>query len=200
MARIDRHKEYYKDAYYHLFNRGSNKCDIFLDQEDYFFYLKKIKIYKEKYEIEFVNYSLSGNHYHYTVKQLSDISVSKFMHILHTSYVYYFNRKYARSGPLFQDRYKQRIISKMEYLTWLSAYINGNNEIHKNVKKSENWQYSSYLDYAGRRNGTLCNKDIILSQFKSRGDYIKYVNDVISKSQEKKYNQKYADYIFDEKS
>ena len=200
MARIDRHKEHYKDAHYHLFNRGSNKCDIFLDQEDYFFYLKKIKIYKAKYEIEFINYSLSANHYHYTVKQLSEIPVSKFMHILHTSYVYYFNKKYERVGPLFQDRYKQRIISKTEYLIWLSAYINGNNEIHGNVKESKDWQYSSYLDYAGKRKGTLCNKDIVLAQFKDFKEYINYVKDVIKKSRERKYVQKYADYIFDEKS
>ena len=134
------------------------------------------------------------------MKQLSETPVSKFMHILHTSYVYYFNKKYTRNGPLFQDRYKQRIVSKMEYLVWLSAYVNGNNEIHRNVKKSEDWQYSSYLDYAGKRNGVLCNKDIIFSQFKNCDDYIKYVNSVINKSQERKYIQKYADCIFNEGS
>ena len=198
MARIDRHKQHNKGLFYHLFNRGVNKNNIFIDQEDYFFYLKKIKIYKAKYEIEFINYSLSANHYHYTVKQLSEIPVSKFMHILHTSYVYYFNKKYTRVGPLFQDRYKQRIISKTEYLIWLSAYINGNNEIHGNIKKLENRQYSSYLDYAGKRNGTLCNKNIILSQFKDSKEYINYVNDVIQKSRERKYIQKYSALSFDE--
>ena len=164
MARIDRHKQHCKGLFYHLFNRGVNKNDIFIDQEDYFFYLKKIKAYKEKYKIEFINYSLSANHYHYTVEQLSEIPISKFMHVLHTSYAYYFNKKYQRVGPLFQDRYKQRIISKTEYLVWLSAYINGNAEIHGYVEKSEEWQYSSYLDYAEKRKGTICNKNIILSQ------------------------------------
>ena len=198
MARIDRHKKHYKDAYYHIFNRGINKHDIFLDQEDYYFYLKKIKIYKDKYQVEFINYSLSPNHYHYTIKQLNDIPVSKFMHLLHTSYAYYFNKKYKRCGPLFQDRYKQRIISSDEYLMWLSAYINGNSEIHGITKRSDDWQYSSYLDYAGKRNGILCNKEIIFSHFTDCKKYIDYVEDVIQKSKDIKYVQKYSNILFDE--
>lgn len=186
MARIDRHKTHQKGAFYHLFNRGVAKSNIFNDQQDYFYYLNKIRKYKDLFKIEIINYNLMPSHYHYTVKQLSEIPISKFMHTLHTSYVYYFNKKYKRVGPLFQDRFKQRIISDEKYFLWLSAYINGNAQIHKIVSDVKNWQYSSYLDYIGLRHGTLCNINEIMKNFKNIAEYLEFVQFVIKECQNKK--------------
>jgi len=157
MPRTQKILQHFKGTTCHIFNRGVQKDKIFLEDEDYIFYLKRIRKYKEMYGIEFLNYNLLPNHFHYTIRQIEDNSytqchlppqangteekeqissaiclgeqmalgkqiktnrtpISKFMHVLHNSYAHYFNKKYKRSGHVFQDRYKQRIIEDDSYL------------------------------------------------------------------------------------
>lgn len=254
MPRIQKKLQHFKGTICHIFNRGVQKDKIFLEEEDYIFYLKRIKKYKEMYGIEFLNYNLLPNHFHYTIRQVGDSAIcsqkqmalneatgtdgagkqdvgenrchllskqmapnkangaettgagkvdkvpvalgatgtdrtpiSKFMHVLHNSYAHYFNKKYKRSGHVFQDRYKQRIVEDDAYIMWLSAYINGNAQIHKIVENAKDWPYSSYLDYIGKRNGTICNnKEIIQVYFRGADDYRQYVEEVVKDTQEKK--------------
>ena len=182
--------------YYHIYNRGVDKREVFLNDDDYIRFIKSIKEYNDTktygrfqnrgstsgyFEveplIELVAYCLNPNHYHFILKQLEEGGVSKFMQKLSTSYTMYFNKKYDRSGALFQGRFKSIHIDTNEYLLHLSVYVNKNNFIHgyKNSgTKSpigdlvpEFWQYSSYLDYIGKRDGKLCNNEVILGQFKN---------------------------------
>lgn len=180
-------KDFYKGAVYHAYNRGVNKNKIFLDDKDYLAYLKRVRKYKEIYEIDIICYSLIPNHYHYLLKQKSDISISKFMKSLHTSYGQYFNRRHNRIGPLFQDRYKQVVVEDNDKLLLLSAYINANAKIHGLVDSIEKYLYSSYLDYVGLRDGTLCNKDVILKQFgNNKKDYRGFVGNNVDEFRIKK--------------
>ncbi len=137
--------------------------------------------------VDIVCYCLNPNHYHFILKQLTNNSISKFMHKLDLGYTHYFNfnQKNNRSGSLFQGRFKAKHINKNEYLLWLSGYVNGNTEIHK-IAKSENYKWCSYQDYLNKRNGTLCNKEIILSQFKNTEEYQKYVDIVMKESNKRK--------------
>ena len=135
--------------------------------------------------VEFICYSLIPNHYHFILRQLADQGISKFMHKLEMGYAKYFNRKYGRLGALFQGKFQAVHIKTNEYVLYLSGYANGNIEIHK-IAKAEEWNWSSYKDYLGLRNGTLCNKEIILSQFKNVEDYKKYVEMVIENSSRRK--------------
>ena len=139
--------------------------------------------------VEIVCFCLNPNHYHFVLKQLAEDGISKFMHKLDLGYTNYFNKKYDRSGSLFQGTFKEAHIKTNEYLLYLSGYANGNVEIHK-IAKAEDWQWSSYRDYLGLRNGTLCNKEIILSQFKSVEEYKEYVDLVIKNSSERKEEMK----------
>lgn len=68
--------------------------------------------------------------------------------------------------------------------------MNGNAEIHK-IAKAENYKWCSYQDYLGKRNGTLCNKEIILSQFKNTEEYKKYVEMTIKESSKRKNMEEY---------
>lgn len=100
--------------------------------------------------------------------------ISKFMQKVGTGYTNYFNKKYKRSGSLFQGKFKSIHIDTNEYLLHLSAYVNRNDFIHGYDKKD--WEYSSYLDYVGKRNGKLCNKEIILGQFRNKKDYADFMD------------------------
>ena len=107
------------------------------------------------------------------------------MHKLGQGYTQYFNYKYNRTGSLLESTYKAIHIKTDEYLLYLSAYINGNSGIHR-IARPEEWIWSSHRDYLGLRNGTLCNKNVILKDFQNVQEYREYVNIVINKSGERK--------------
>ena len=147
--------------------------------------------------VEIIAYCLNSNHYHLILKQISEKGVEKFMHKVSTGYTNYFNRKCERSGALFQGRFKSIHVDSNEYLLYLSAYVNRNNFIHSyNSKGSstplgEEWKYCSAADYIGKRNGTLCNKSIILDQFKD-GEYEEFLDKNAQHLKEKKDFARYC--------
>ena len=141
--------------------------------------------------VEVITYSLIPNHFHLILRQLVDNGISNFMHKLGTSFTNYFNKKYDRSGSLFQGAYKIIQVKNNNYLLWLSAYINGNIEIHQ-IEKAKLYKWSSLKNFLGKeQNEILGNIDIILSQFRDYQDYKIFVNQVIKESKTKKEMEKY---------
>ena len=142
--------------------------------------------------VSLIAYCLNPNHYHLLIKQIADKGIEKFMHKLGLSYTQYFNAKNNRSGSLFQGPYKSAPIKTDAQLLYISAYINGNHEIHKisngvnKISKADEWKYSSYLDYLRKRKGNLCNKKVILDQFENIQEYKDYIKSVIKNSKEMK--------------
>ncbi len=127
-----------------------------------------------------VCYCLMPNHFHFLIRQNADVSISKLINKVFTSYVRYFNKKYDRVGYLLQDRFKAVLIDNDEYLLWLSAYIHQNPKVAGLVKDLRNYRWSSYPEYIGhisQESSLPCDKEIILDQFKSTGDYVNFVNE-----------------------
>ena len=156
-------KNSYQGGYYHIYNRGNHKQDIFLEKADYLGYLERLRKYKEKHKISIICYCLIPNHIHLLARQDGDSPLYKFMHSLHTSYSMYFNRKHDKVGHLFQNRFKQKEITNDEYLLQVSSYIHLNPLIGGLIEKLEDYQWSSYPDYIDLRYGTLCEKEMALS-------------------------------------
>lgn len=196
--------------YYHVYNRGVDKREIFQDEKDYLKFLRNLKDFNNKsyYEqriqeleskkergsflfrkdktVSIVAYSLLPNHYHLILKQLKDNGISNFMHKVGTSFTNFFNKKYNRSGRLFQGPYKTIHVNDNNYLLWLSGYVNGNVEIHR-IEKTKNYKWSSFNSFIEKgRNEILNDKDIILSQFKNSRDYKIFVDEVIKDSRKRK--------------
>jgi putative transposase len=220
-----RKTEFANGEYYHIYNRGVDKREVFLGGKDYERFLLSIKEFNredaigslyEKYLrekkinrvgesgggstsimevepprlIEIIAYCLNPNHYHIIIKQEQNNSIVKFMQKLGTSYAMYFNKKFERSGVLFQGKFKSIHINSNEYLLLLSAYVNANHEIHGFLEKD--WPYSSFLDYTGKRDGKLCNKEIILGQFDNNfGEYEKYIKNNANYFKDKKELEEY---------
>ena len=132
--------------YYHVYNRGVEKRDIFMDRSDRVRFHRMLHIsnstrpvvYKliqrlplDKIEVDdkivaIGAYVLMNNHFHLLVKEISEGGVSTFMEKLTTSYSKYFNLKNKRVGPLFQGRFKAEHVDSDEYLKYLYAYIHLN--------------------------------------------------------------------------
>ena len=134
--------------FYHIYNRGVEGRDIFLDQPDYSRFLLGMKafnnaksifslsrhikheetnqFFKQEPIVEFVCYTLMPNHYHFIVRQLKDEGISRFMQRLGTAYTKYFNKRYERAGVLFQGLFKSKHISDDSYLMHVSRYVHLN--------------------------------------------------------------------------
>lgn len=203
--------QFVTDYFYHIYNRGVEKRDIFLDDADHFRFIRGLYEFNDsnptalskminfrgrsselpevsedgprhlsrKKIVEIVCFCLMPNHFHLLLKQIRDNGIPLFMKKLATGYAMYFNTKYKRSGVFFQGRYKAIIVEKEEYLLHLSRYIHlnpveliepqwkerGIKDKNKVFSFLENYRWSSYPDYIGKKNFpsiTKDGKDIIL--------------------------------------
>lgn len=185
--------------YYHIFNRGNGKNDIFLDEQDYKIFLhrlsenlfpedeksKEISSLDLKYKrkklppeaFSIICYCLMPNHFHILIRQNSSVKVSKLIQKLCTGYAKYFQKKYGHTGHLFQGAFKSIHVDNESYLTWLSAYIHQNPATGSIVNNLDEYSYSSYPDYVGLRDDKLCDKSPILDKFANKEEYKKFVLD-----------------------
>lgn len=183
--------------YYHVFNRGNNKENIFLDQQDYSVFLNRLELVlglnnetstqgvplgnfdkRRRVRIvplqpgsfDIISYCLMSNHFHFFIKQTSEIGIDKLILKICTSYASYFNRKYQRVGNVFQDTYKAKLVDSDRYAVYLSAYI------HNNPSDPIKYPYSSFREYLDLHNKGICSKKFLLEYFKGNvDDYKKFV-------------------------
>jgi putative transposase len=136
----------YPGALYHITSRGNDRSDIFRDDADRLKFLDMLKDYYERFDILIHCYVLMDNHYHLVVETPRG-NILKVMHGLNSGYTGYFNRKYKRSGHLFQGRYKAIIVDKESYLIELSRYVHLNPVRAGMVDLPEEYTWSSYKGY-----------------------------------------------------
>jgi putative transposase len=177
----------YAGALYHITSRGNERKKIFLGDGDRKKFLGILEDYHDRYGILIHSYVLMDNHYH-LILETPKGNLLKVMHGLNGGYTGYFNRKYGRSGHLFQGRYKGIIIEKDSYLIPLSRYVHLNPMRAKIVERPEQYRWSSYPGYIGKgkENGWV-EYSWILSQFgsdrlRSKRKYRGYTEEALKKN------------------
>lgn len=165
-----------KDGYYHLYNRGNNFGRVFFERENYLFFLKRLREYLVPDVVDMIAYCLMPNHYHLLI-QVKQENLSAVMQAFSLSYSKAVNKKFGRVGSLFQGRFKAIPIAKNEYLLHLSRYIHLNPVAATLVERAEDWEFSSYRDYMGMRQGTLVRPEVVRSQFRDAGAYHEFVEE-----------------------
>ncbi|MBN1812638.1 MAG: transposase [Anaerolineae bacterium] len=171
--------------YYHLYNRGHNRERIFYERENFLFFLRRMRKHLTPI-LDVVAYCLMYTHYHLLVRvkaQTSEVSktsevstaVSNAMMRFSVSYTKAINKRYDRVGALFQGAFQAKHVDGDKYLVHLSRYIHLNPVLSGLVEQPEEWEFSSYQDYVGLRDGTLPKSEIVLSQFPSPESYREFV-------------------------
>ncbi len=130
--------------------------------------------------IDIYSYCLMPNHVHFLIKQLRDNGISKFMGQFFNGYVKYFNILNKTEGPLFLDQFKAVRIITDEQLLHVSRYIHLNPYtafITRKIEDLQYYQWSSFPEYIGIQDPGICQKDPILSFFKNKDDYKKFIFD-----------------------
>ncbi len=196
-----RKKDFADGEFYHIYNRGVDKRIVFSDEQDMHRFFKSLvefnvadpigSLYENHFRhreelggrisksderlVNIVAYCLNPNHFHLILEQLTDGGISEFMKRMGGGYTNYFNNKNKRSGSLFQGKFKAIHIDSNEYVLHLSAYVNLNDRVHKlDIKLGCPTPKSSWEEYINERSNGICEKGIILDQFKNSSEYKKF--------------------------
>ena len=193
--------EFNGGSLYHVYNQGNNRQRIFFCDENYLFFLQKMKIHLLKH-CDLLAWCLMPNHFHWMVyvpndyeklksdkeKSTSLNPINKEISILLSSYTSAINKSQNRSGSLFRKRTKSKCLNPCEksddyYPLVCFLYI------HQNAFKAglsnslEGWPYASFPDYAGIRNGKICNVDLtreLLNLPSEKNEFIKFSYQTLS--------------------
>jgi REP element-mobilizing transposase RayT len=175
--------------YYHVYNRGHNRDDIFFEKDDYFLFLRKLREFvveevvsadgSKRRSVEVIAYCLMTNHYHLLVR-LIDEDFSRRMQAFGQAVVNSLNRRRARESGLFQGPFQAKHVDEPEYLAHLTRYIHLNPVAAGLVSRPSEWEFSSYREYLGTRAGTLPTAELVIREFGSRERYQRFVEDTVA--------------------
>ncbi|WPZ10830.1 transposase [Roseivirga spongicola] len=162
-----------EDFCYHVYNQSNNGVKVFLDDEDYSYFLNRAKVWiAEKADV--LAYCIMPNHFHFLIHANAKSSeivrigslnlngVSNGFRLLQSQYAQYFNRKYGKSGSVFRPKIKWKLLnsSSGEYVTNCFNYIH-NNPLEASLSANlEGWKHSSYLEYCGLKTQLLVDKQL----------------------------------------
>lgn len=148
-------------GYYHIVNRGVEQRVIYLDNGDFEMFLEILCTGCQLYNVQLHAYVLMSNHYHLLI-ETKDENLSRFMKHLNASYAIYFNKKYKRSGHLWQGRFRSWYVTDEAYLYTLVGYIENNPVKAKMVKMLGEYRYSSYRSFVEETEPIGCLKSSFL--------------------------------------
>jgi len=139
----------YKEAFYHITARGTEKKNIFKNEKDREKFLLYLENSVQRYDAVIHAYCLMDNHYHLLL-ETPLANLSEIMRYINGSYTTYFNIQRQRIGHLLQGRYKAILLDADEYVRELSGYIHLNPVRAGVVSKPEDYQWSSCQYYIGK--------------------------------------------------
>jgi putative transposase len=162
---------------HHVVQRGNNREQVFFDREDRRRYLSLLKNYAEKWNSPVLAYCLMDNHVHLLTRPTSETSLYKMMQGLALCYTQHINRKYGRTGRLWESRYHSCIVEEERYLWAAVRYIEQNPIRARVAKRAEEYPYSSAKAHVtGKRNPVL-GEEIFSPE--EREDYVSLLNEVL---------------------
>ena len=111
---------------HHVTQRGNNRQPIFFDDQDRLTYLDTFQHYALKFHLDVWAYCLMPNHFHLLVVPQNEESLASGVGLANQVYTRYINRKYFRSGRLWQNRFFSCIVGTEEYLWAVTRYVENN--------------------------------------------------------------------------
>jgi putative transposase len=175
---------------YHIYNRSNQR--LYKTRENYLYFLEKFRNYILPYS-DVIAWCLMSNHFHFMlIPNKNAVEMVKEKHLPHTqvlskqfgtflsSYTKAFNKQNRRRGSLFAHNTEAKLLNKVyntqNNQTKLSYPVNCFRYIHYNpveanlVESMHEWEFSSYNDYAGNRNGSLVNKKLAMQMINYNED------------------------------
>ncbi|MFH1098056.1 MAG: transposase [Candidatus Desantisbacteria bacterium] len=160
---------------HHVTQRGNNRQDVFLCDEDRRYYLELLKEYAAKHHCWVWAYCLMTNHVHLLLVPQEEGGLGKCLQGIALCYTQYFNLRYHRTGRLWESRYYSCIVDKESYLWEVSRYIEQNPVRAGLVKDVQEYDWSSGKSHILGEPNKILTGDSWLDE-KQRRSYIKFVS------------------------
>lgn len=176
--------------FYHIYNRGNNSQDIFFEKENYIYFLKKYQQYISPI-CNTLAFALMRNHFHFLVYIKNDDEINsdeltyetveqpkridahlQFGHFFN-AYAKAINKKYKRTGSLFEKRFNRKEINNSQYLLTLIHYIHTNPVRHGIVNHPNDYFWSSYKSIYSNKISNI-SREIVQDLFDSEEHYINF--------------------------
>ena len=139
-----RSRMYLSGLPYHVVQRGNNREACFIESENYQFYLELWKELSTRYGAAVHAYVLMTNHVHFLVTPDNDTAISDTMKVAGSRYAQYINKKYRRTGTLWEGRHRSSLVQSEHYLLTCLRYIELNPVRAQMVTRPEEYRWSSY--------------------------------------------------------
>ena len=168
---------------YHVYNQGNNRQKLFFNRDNYVFFVNKMRVHLTDH-CDILAWCLMPNHFHWLIKvknhkaqvgsglkdtplQDSVPPLNRSLSVLFSSYTKAINKMHGRSGSLFRSKTKAKKLNSDKtktdnYPIVCFLYIHQNPIRAELVSHLQDWEFSSYRDFAGLRNGSLCNQDLAI--------------------------------------
>jgi len=200
--------------FYHLINRGVDKKITFSEDSDYVRFIHDLYVFNDVTNVdsnhrfhefqsqhvrrplvEIHAFCLMPNHYHLLVSELEDNGISFFMRKINMGYAKYFNKKYDRSGVLWQGTFKRIRIERDEHFLYIPYYIHLNpldlthpewrdgsiSDMTSVMEYLKKYRWSSFLDYLGQKNfPSIITKEILSENLDTAKNQEKTIQQIIS--------------------
>lgn len=205
-------EEFIPGNLYHVYNRGVEKRNIFLDDRDYLRFLhlalhclpdRTIQSFSLKYRtsaarkelqtlqilssgeglVDIICFCLMPNHFHFLLKENKERGISTYMQRLSNGYAKYFNTKRERTGSLFGGPFRAKAVDGDDYLLHVSRYIHLNPVVAQIVREPRQYKWSSFREYENHKRARFCHPSLILEIVKPK-EYRGFVLDHADYAQE----------------
>ena len=185
------------DTFYHIYNRGINGQNIFFEERNYPYFLKKMGQYVSPY-MDVYAYCLLGNHFHLLVRTKNETDLpmpsleakasvntkatrntswhlSNAFASLFKSYAQAINKHYGRTGGFFEEPFHRIEVKSDAYFSQLVWYIHHNPQKHGFLSDFRDYPHSSYHSHLHQK-ATKLQRTEVLNWFGDANEYIKYHN------------------------
>lgn len=170
-------------SFVHVTTRGNRGVDIFLDDDDRLFFLRRLQECTRRHETRVHAYCLLTNHVHLLV-EAGEVPVSRAMQGALQSHAQYINRRYGHRGHLFGDRFWSNICAEDAYLLEVLRYIHLNPVRAGLAATPEEYPWSSHRAYLGLADGAWIATRGILKMFGQQPgaavrEYVRFIEEAL---------------------
>jgi REP element-mobilizing transposase RayT len=161
--------------YYHVYNRGSNRGVIFFEEENYRYLGRLVRKYVAGMNIAIIAYCLMPNHYHFLIRQNGTAHAGLLFQRVFNAYSKAINKRFDRTGTLFEGRFHSVHVDKSAYLLHLCRYIHANPVKAGLAVSPDGWEHSDYRQWVGLEKAGISDQEFIRANFGEGTEYAEFV-------------------------
>ena len=164
-----------KSTFFHVWNRGADRQDIFAGAPDQAFFESLMSDAVERSGVRLHAYSLMNNHFHMIIEAIGE-QLSICMYHVGRAYAVWFNHEGGRTGPVFDGRFGSQPITDDVMLMVEGRYVHRNPVDIIGLDGLVDYRFSSLGVYAGLRpRPNWLSTDVLASPFSDSDAFVRYV-------------------------